>query len=175
MNLFKVYKHTFPNGKVYIGMTKQNVYKRWFRGKGYRHNKKMLEAVKIFGWDNIKHEILFEYKTEKEALKKETELIIYYKSNNDEYGYNICTCANRTGVKISEESRLKISESKKGSIPVNRKPVEQLDKEGNLVNKYNSVMEASKKTGIDFRLISAVCLEKRKTTGGYIWRFLNIM
>lgn len=28
-------------------------------------------------------------------------------------------------------------------------------------------------TGIDFRNISAVCNKKRKTTGGYIWEFVN--
>lgn len=29
---YSVYKHTFPNGKVYIGMTGQEPEKRWANG-----------------------------------------------------------------------------------------------------------------------------------------------
>lgn len=33
--MWVVYKHTFPNGKVYIGITGQEPYKRWKYGNGY--------------------------------------------------------------------------------------------------------------------------------------------
>ena len=36
MKNFIVYKHTSPNGKVYIGITKQNPKQRWGNGSGYR-------------------------------------------------------------------------------------------------------------------------------------------
>ena len=36
---------------------------------------------------------------------------------------------------------------------------------------FESISDASRKTGVDFRLISAVCLGKRKTTGGYHWAY----
>ena len=38
-NNFCVYKHTCPNGKVYIGITCQNPIKRWKGGSGYKNNK----------------------------------------------------------------------------------------------------------------------------------------
>lgn len=47
MKNYIVYKHTFPNGKVYIGITKMSPKQRWGnQGKGYYHNKEMWEAIK---------------------------------------------------------------------------------------------------------------------------------
>ena len=69
-----VYRHTFPNGKVYIGASSQPI-QRWNSGKGYATNKKMYDDIIRFGWDNIKHEILYDGLTEAKALKKEKELL----------------------------------------------------------------------------------------------------
>jgi hypothetical protein len=33
--MWKIYKHTFPNGKVYIGQTKTRLSKRFENGAGY--------------------------------------------------------------------------------------------------------------------------------------------
>ena len=54
-----------------------------------------------------------------------------------------------------------------------RKKVEQYDKDNNLLNIYESIMEASKKTNIDRSNISACCKgkKKHKSAGGYIWRY----
>lgn len=169
MGDYKVYKHTFPNGKVYIGITKQKLCDRWWRGKAYRHNQYMLNAVEKYGWDNVKHEVLFENLTEDQALLKETELIKLYRCNKKMYGYNILVYGNRKGIKHTEATKLKISESKKGSIPCNRKKVKQFDKNGNFIQEFSSRTEAQSKTGIDFRLISHVCCGKRKSAGGYVW------
>lgn len=35
VNKWTVYRHTSPSGKVYIGITSQNVERRWNSGKGY--------------------------------------------------------------------------------------------------------------------------------------------
>ena len=39
-----------------------------------------------------------------------------------------------------------------------------------VVNEFESIHEAHRKTGIDFRLISKVLNGKRNKTGGYIWK-----
>lgn len=109
-----VYKHTSPNGKCYIGITKQKPESRWGNnGCGYKHNIYFTNAIKKYGWDNIKHEVLFKGLTKEEAEQKEIELIALYRSNNRYYGYNIdnggnCIC------KTSDETRKKLSESHKG-------------------------------------------------------------
>lgn len=59
------------------------------------------------------------------------------------------------------------------SMETKRKPVAQYDKEDNLLEIFESLTEASLKTGGDFRLISAVCLGKRKTHKGFKWKYLE--
>lgn len=88
-NNYKVYIHIFPNNKVYIGITMQNVKNRWNNGKGYKNNEYMTNAIKKYGWNNIKHEVLYYNLSRIEAEKREKELIKKYKSNNKKYGYNI--------------------------------------------------------------------------------------
>lgn len=83
-----VYKHTCPNKKVYIGVTCRNPSYRWNNGKGYI-GQMFYNAILKYGWDNIKHEILFDSLTKEEAEAKEVELIAAYKSNQREHGYNI--------------------------------------------------------------------------------------
>ena len=90
MKNYKVYKHTFPNAKVYIGITSyKNVNYRWQNGKGYKTQEFMRKAIEKYGWDNIKHEVLFENLTKEQAEHKEIELISLYKSCNKNYGYNV--------------------------------------------------------------------------------------
>ena len=36
INNYIVYKHTTPNNKMYIGITMQNVNRRWRNGDGYK-------------------------------------------------------------------------------------------------------------------------------------------
>lgn len=102
----------FPNGKKYIGITKQKVEKRWLNGNGYKDNKYMFRAIKKYGWNNIKHIVLYENLTKDEAEQKEIDLIKQYKSSEREYGYNIekgghINC-------VSDETKKKISKAFKG-------------------------------------------------------------
>lgn len=109
-----VYKHTAPNGKVYIGLTCKKPNARWANGYGYK-NQMFYNAIQKYGWNNIKHEILFEKLTKSEAEQKEIELIAYYDSTNPNKGYNISLGgASTLGVECSDEKRKKISESHKG-------------------------------------------------------------
>ena len=84
-----VYMHIAPNGKKYVGMTAQSVEKRWGNGKAYSTQTKMSEAIKEFGWENVKHEVIFSGLTQTEANKQERELIYQYKTLDDNFGYNV--------------------------------------------------------------------------------------
>lgn len=107
-----VYKHTFPNHKVYIGITsQQNPYVRWGKsGGGYRNHYPIWYAIQKYGWNNILHEIIFDDLTEDDAKKKEVELIKFYNSTDYKYGYNISP----GGDSVSELTRLKLSKIHKG-------------------------------------------------------------
>lgn len=73
---WKVYKHTnLKNNKIYVGITKQNLNRRWRNGKGYKDNSYFTNSIIKYGWDGFKHEILFEGLTRSEASLKEIEII----------------------------------------------------------------------------------------------------
>lgn len=87
--MYKVYKHTCPNGKVYIGITKQKPERRWgVNGCGYKENKYFYRAIQKYGWENIKHEIIAEGLTEAEADAMEIDLISEYRATDRNCGYN---------------------------------------------------------------------------------------
>lgn len=113
MMLYFVYKHTFPNGKIYIGITDQKPERRWRNGIGYRRQPYVYNAIRKYKWANVKHEILFSGLSKEEAENKELELIAKYKSNQKTFGYNIANGGNSTGT-VSEETKKKISDSLKG-------------------------------------------------------------
>ena len=101
---FVVYKHTSPNGKVYIGITRLKPEVRWNNGKGYK-SQYFNEAINKYGWDNFKHEILNEKLTEQEALLLESKYIKEYDSSNKNNGYNV----SKQGSIQGEEGRRKLS------------------------------------------------------------------
>lgn len=108
-----VYKHTCPNGKVYIGITSRNPLVRWNGGYGYLGQPYFWNAIVKYGWDNIKHDILFSELTADEAGELEKCLIAEYDSTNTDKGYNISYGGYKgnVGLKRSEETRSKLSES----------------------------------------------------------------
>ena len=115
MNNYTVYKHIFPNKKVYIGITCRKASYRWGNGKNYKSSRKMYNAINKYKWENIEHIILFENLSKEEAEQKEIELIKFYNSNNQKYGYNICSGGNGTpNHTVSIETRLKMSKANKG-------------------------------------------------------------
>lgn len=129
--VYKLYKHTTPSGKVYIGITKaKDINKRWRKGKGYWSNAYFTDAINKYGWDNIRHEVLFVNLSKKEAEEKERELIKEYRSSERQFGYNIEKGGslnkevsdttreklrqNALGKKASDNTREKMSISHKG-------------------------------------------------------------
>jgi group I intron endonuclease len=114
--MYTVYKHTTPNKKVYIGVTSKDVKDRWKNGYGYVHNKYFFNAIKKYGWANIKHEVLFENLSKEQAYQIEVDLIKQYESNNLLFGYNLSVGgeSSRAGIKWSEEERKNHIKSLKG-------------------------------------------------------------
>lgn len=85
--MFYLYVHTVPNGKMYIGMT-TNVERRWLNGKGYTNNKEFTRDIEIFGWENIKHEIIDCFEDESDCHMYEMIFSIILNTENPCYGYN---------------------------------------------------------------------------------------
>lgn len=110
---YSVYMHVNKtNGKRYIGITSQKPLYRWKNGLGYRSQKRFFSAIKSYGWDGFDHYVLRENLSKAEAERTEEELIRKYRSNEEEYGYNI----ENGGVihKLSEEQKEHLREINTG-------------------------------------------------------------
>lgn len=86
-----VYKYTNTiNGKVYIGRTSQSIKARAGKnGSNYMDCRKFGEAIKQFGFDKFKCEVLAECSSLEDGDKFEKRFIRLYRSNKSEYGYNL--------------------------------------------------------------------------------------
>lgn len=185
--------HTVPNGRKYIGITYQKPERRWRGGMHYDYNKRFFSVIVQYGWDNIKHEILYENLTREEAEQREIELIKKHKTNQEEYGYNMttggkgapnCTKSIETreklskankGRKASEETKRKISEGRKGKLMGGESPsakkVLQYDLDGNFIKEWDSMKDIERALDVDYSNIWAVCNNKRKQIKGYVWKY----
>lgn len=85
-----IYKATFPNGKNYIGKSKdfENRKNKHLYSTRY-YETKMTNAISKYGFYSIEWEILFETDNIEDLNKKEIEFIIKYDSIKN--GYNIST------------------------------------------------------------------------------------
>lgn len=110
---WKVYIHINKiNNKKYIGITSENdPNKRWKNGLGYK-KQIFYNAIQKYGWNNFQHKILYQNLTEIEAKQKEIELIAFYKTNNNLYGYNQ-TCGGDAVPEKNIKLKLKISQTLK--------------------------------------------------------------
>lgn len=112
---YTVYQHITPNGKRYIGITKSKPENRWNGGYGYKTQPLFYRAIKKYGWDNIKHQVLVTGISKGDATKTEIRLIAQYDCTNPQKGYNITKGGDGcNGFSPSPETRKKLSDAHKG-------------------------------------------------------------
>jgi hypothetical protein len=88
--MFVIYKAEFPNGKVYIGKSKDFDSRKIKHSYSARYyNTKFTNAINKYGFDLIKWEIIFETENIDILNQKEIEFISKYDSIKN--GYNIST------------------------------------------------------------------------------------
>ncbi|MBQ0035589.1 MAG: GIY-YIG nuclease family protein [Firmicutes bacterium] len=104
------------NNKKYYGITSQKPETRWNNGNGYKDTTYIGKAIRKYGWDNFSHEILYSNISKCEAQLLEIKLIEENDTLNPEIGYNQQPGGNLSnlGVKLSDETRQKMSDSRKG-------------------------------------------------------------
>lgn len=189
------------NGKLYIGSS-HDIKQRWakhkvFLNKNIHHSKYLQNAWNKYSKKNFKFEILERCIPDRSILIRLEQKYINIKSE-----YNMSRIAGSPlGFKHTDEMKAKLSKALKGLVrtevtklkisKANKgkkrsvqtiknmserscKPVIQIS---NLTNcdtqEFKSATEASLVTGINRTTISATALGKRKTAGGFIWRFKN--
>lgn len=106
-----VYKHTSPNGKAYIGLTKD--YKQRCKRHQMENNgcRAFSSAIQKHGWGNFQHEILLFGLTKEEAVRHEKTCITLHKTITPG-GYNLTTGGEHPVV--SDETRERQSKALSG-------------------------------------------------------------
>ena len=95
-NNFSVYQHVTPDGLYYFGAT-QNVERRW-SNNGAEYKRTALQPyIEKYGWENIKHIVLFRDKTKEDALWIEDFLIETAREDG------VCINKQRSGLISKEE------------------------------------------------------------------------
>lgn len=180
-----IYKYTSPSGKSYIGQTvKENKRKAQHKRSAFNemdaaYNAPFHKAIRKYGWDSFKYEILYTIIDDNEELVRDelNKREIYYigKYNTLEKGYN-CTIGgsghksensgSNKNRKLSKEHREKL----KNSV---MKKVWQFDLEGNFIAEFESCVEASNSFGPQDNAsgISQCCNNRKGHVKGYQWRW----
>lgn len=161
------------NNKKYIGITRNSPKRRWSNGNGYK-SEYFCNAIKKYGWDNFKHEIIFCNLTKEQAECLEIEMIKYHRTTDRNYGYNIQNGGNTKG-SHSDETKQKISKIHKGKI-ISEETKERIRKKVKCIQNntiYNSIKEASKALNIKENCISRNCLGKSEFAKGLKFEYVN--
>lgn len=190
-----VYIHTNKiNNKKYVGYTVHGDNPnagRWLNGLGYLKRNGSGEgdrthfanAIKGHGWDNFEHEIVASNLTKDEATNFEKLLISALGTHNRDIGYNMTTGGDGgSGVVFSDE---RIEECRQRwlayfSDPENKQKhfdslrkseVLQFSETGVFIDKYISINEAHRQTGVSCGGIIGCANQKIPSAGGYIWLY----
>jgi len=190
-----IYKIISPSSKIYIGQS-INIDER---KRAYVNLAKSSLGPKIYnsinkhGWGNHTHEIIEECSIE-QLNERET----YWKQHYvNQYGWVqmlFCGLYDNGGGPLSDETKLKISQSnkgreqshkgkskpkgfgaiisnqKKGKLIFNKwKPIIQYDLKMNIITEYESKNEAFRQTQI--KGISNAVTGRSNTAGGFIWKY----
>ena len=75
-----VYTVTCPDGCVYVGMSSRELTSRRWKKLGYESTS-LWDYIELWGWDNLKKEVIKEGLTKEEAFDLEEELISFCELN----------------------------------------------------------------------------------------------
>lgn len=196
-----IYKITSPSGKVYIGQSLNIRKRwNFYRTSKAKSHPKLYNSFCKYGVDNHYFEIIHELPLDisQNIINYYEQLYMdsYRKCgiellNIREGGYNGRHSKEtieklrviNTGKILNEETKIKIGLKSKGNkyrlgtkhtketIEKKSKKVLQFDKFNNFINEFIGAKEAEKLLNISQSNISEVCRGKRKSAGGYIWKF----
>lgn len=189
------------NGKIYVGES-LNIKKRLAYYKYPRKRSRAFESALLkYGEEGFSVEVFYYYQASKKELLDLEELFIVVKGSLvGGWGYNMChrgqDCSQRVvsektkakisnakkTINLSKETRHKLSLARKGvkcSIATKRKmlkaikkPILQYSKDGNIIALFSCSKFASKKTNVSPSSISACCVGKSKSAGGFVWKHI---
>lgn len=186
-----IYRITnLTTGRVYIGSSK-TLYKRlrdYKRKKLNRISKKVRDSIIEFGYDNHEFKIIcvFNIIDKKDLHTYEDGFILLYVNRLGEEKVFNSHCNERKkwmskeyyNEKINPRNetieKMKLNSYMKKCLGVDNhisKNVNQYNFNGVFIKKWDYIKQACIELEIDNSCITKVCKHKRKSAGGYIWRY----
>lgn len=203
MGNYCVYVHSNKvNWKKYVGITSQDVSRRWKNGSGYYENEHFTRAIQKYGWDSFTHEVVKTGLSKKEACTLEIDLIRQFRSNEWQYGYNKSTGGESpaSGHRHTEETKKKMSLAHKGQVISEEQKkkigdkarmrgngklgktgeqcmkagiVQQINREtGEVIAEFFGYDEMRRKTGFQRTPVLRAATGKQNQSYGYAWRYI---
>lgn len=164
---YVVYKITnLINDKTYIGITKQ-IIKRignhiyYFKNLNSSNNTYLHKALRKYGLEFFTIDILEVCKNLETLNNREVHWIKFYNSTNNKKGYNL-----DSGGNLKEPNEQNIINRQ---LNAKVKPVAQYDLQGNLIQTFYSVKEASRQLGISDSDIHR-CHTKKWSRNNFMFR-----
>ena len=182
--MWKVYKRTCPNGRVYIGITSRTLEERMTGG--YMNNREFALAIIEYGKDNIESVVLEEYEDYDTAHERE----LYYIQQYKDICYNVL--GNRRGRFAQSSLHNRVSTEyippqctyKDHIIPLTTKPkgwhtcpINVYDLNGTFICTYPSAKIAAKELSVNHGDIISCCKgvksdgKPRYQVKGYVFRY----
>lgn len=179
---YKIYMYTFPNEKIYIGMTHLTIQGR--RDCGYQHNPNLRNAIRNYGWKQVETIVLDDGLTKKEAEEREKYFIGFYQATDPNIGYNVSLGGKNTfeGLRHTDEYKahmskvmkekkftdehiknIRLSHEKQGHS------VFSIDPNTSDITQYKSLHEAARAVGGDPTNVMR-SYNKEKLYKGFYWR-----
>lgn len=178
-----VYKHTFPNGAIYIGRTDMEPEERWMGGWGYRQMPMIFNAIIKYGWDNVKHEILYDNLSHDEAVELEKK-VIKEECTKVELTYNLYSIPAQEPAQSSAQKRPQHGPYKQHIIPIVEKPqwlrscpIDVYTEDGEFITTYPNIKITAEELKINQGNIASCCKgvrgtgESVYTVNHYIFRY----
>lgn len=170
-----VYQLTSPDGKKYIGVSKQPE-NRWANGNGYKSNKELFDDIQKFGWDAFEKDLICVGVSKRDGEGLEGSKIAELQTQIYGYNHNAGGQGGKGLPRIhSEETKKKMKESRAKYLSENtphKIAIAQVDDEGTVVAEYKSINQASKATGYNQGNISRCVNGLIDSVNGY--RFIKI-
>lgn len=154
------------NSKIYIGKTIQDYRKRFYRHKSnakLQYLEFLYNAIRKYGWDSFEKFIIFQTEEvdDKNLIidlinEKEKYYISFFKSNQKEFGYNICSGGEGKSGTINNSCSI---------------PILQCDLDGNIIKEWPSMHEVERQLGFSNKQISYFMYSNKRKSSykGYLW------
>lgn len=192
-----IYKLTSPSNKVYIGQS-INIKSRHasYKAKGCKAQTKLYHAILKYGFENFQVEILFSIEFVDGFADILNKMEVYYIKQFDSVsnGYNcrsgggnsrhsqesiermrvaksVTSEETRTKMKAAASNRRYSEEARALRGRSKMKPILQYSKNMIFISEFNCARNAGIILGIEHTTIGKCCRGKRKTAGGFVWKF----